>query len=69
MKFVNNEENTSLISRLDNIIKSNRVSHAYIFEGSPLHRPKGPLQKALQKVYCALSILEKTAENAVYAVK
>lgn len=34
MKFVNNEENTSLISRLDNIIKSNRVSHAYIFEGS-----------------------------------
>ena len=34
MRFINQEDNSNLITRLDNIVKDDKISHAYIFEGS-----------------------------------
>ena len=33
MRFRNHEDNERLIKRLENAVRDNRISHAYIFEG------------------------------------
>lgn len=59
MIFKEHQENENLISRLDNVVKNDKVSHAYIFEGANCIDKKTFAQSFVKGILCP----DKNGEN------
>ena len=58
MHFKENENNINLIKRLDNIVKDNKISHAYIFEGSGCIDKKCFADSFIKGILCSKNLGE-----------
>lgn len=52
MRFKEHENNTNLITRLDNVVKEDKISHAYIFEGSTCIDKKSFAESFIKGILC-----------------
>lgn len=52
MRFKNQEDNENLIRRLDHIVKSDKISHAYIFEGDNCIDKKAFADSFIKGILC-----------------
>ncbi len=58
MRFKEHENNNNLIVRLDNVVKDNRISHAYIFEGSGCIDKKSFAESFVKGILCSKDLGE-----------
>ena len=52
MKFDNYDENSKLVSRLENAVRKGRISHAYIFEGAVSTDKEGFARSFIKGILC-----------------
>lgn len=58
MRFHEQENNINLITRLDNIVKDDKISHAYIFEGSSCIDKKAFAISFIKGILCSKNLGE-----------
>ena len=68
MRFKYQSDNENLTERLERMVKTGTVSHAYIFEG-PGYVDKKAFAESFARVSCALSLAVMAAALAGYAIR
>lgn len=65
MRFKENENNTNLITRLDNVVKDDKISHAYIFEGSACIDKKAFAESFIKGILCSKNLGENCGNCSI----
>lgn len=65
MRFTNQEDNCNLITRLDNIVKDDKISHAYIFEGSACIDKKAFAESFIKGILCSRNLGENCGNCSI----
>lgn len=65
MYFKEQENNINLITRLDNVVKSDRISHAYIFEGSSCIDKKSFAESFVKGILCSKNFGENCGSCSI----
>lgn len=58
MRFKEQENNINLITRLDNVVKDDKIAHAYIFEGSACIDKKAFAESFVKGILCTRNLGE-----------
>lgn len=65
MRFKEHENNVNLITRLDNVVKDDKISHAYIFEGSGCIDKKAFAESFIKGILCSKNLGENCGSCSI----
>ncbi|MDO4746189.1 MAG: hypothetical protein Q4B18_06515 [Bacillota bacterium] len=65
MRFNEKENNTNLITRLDNVVKEDKISHAYIFEGSGCLDKRAFAESFVKGILCSNNLGENCGRCSI----